>query len=123
MLDKQCGRCKGTGYVSNPDTGTIGCSLCAGCYGSGKEPEVKVHILSAEVTLHDKPRYIAWPTGNSDVHGYKIVEVARANGFVSRHPACSIMWDFYRDGLRHLNKDRFIAYRVIEQEGDRNETS
>jgi hypothetical protein len=62
-----------------------------------------------------KPRYIAWPTNKSHVHGYTLVEVVRANGLIERYRACNIMWDHYRTN-RKRSEERFIAYRVIEQE-------
>jgi hypothetical protein len=62
-----------------------------------------------------KPRYIAWPTGKFDVHGYTLVEVVRANGLIERYRACNILWDHYTANLRR-SENRFIAYRVIEQE-------
>jgi hypothetical protein len=111
-MDK-CQACDGKGLT---DLGwpIIGCGACSICHGTGELPEFKVHILSAEVTLHDKPRYIAWTYKAPRISSCSMVEIVRANGDIERHRSGSIVWDGYKTARD--NNNRFIAYRVIEQE-------
>lgn len=107
----KCQSCDGSG-LTGPGLPIIGCGPCALCNGTGATPEFKVHILSAEVSMHDRPRFKAWYGGECPVEEGTVSERVYRDGVMtlSQSAIDDYIW-------RHWgNKDDIIAYRVIDQD-------
>jgi hypothetical protein len=120
-MSKFCVPCAGSGSITSINFGRISCFKCRTCNGSGKEPEVKLHTLSAEIELHDKPRYIAHTGKGRPVARNAVVSVIFHDSPECVGPMAASYW---ADGDENWwihddteNSDcHIIAYRVIEQE-------
>jgi hypothetical protein len=111
-MSKICIPCHGSGSITSINFGRISCFECRTCNGSGKESVHKTTILSAEVELHDKPRYIAWYGGRCPVDSDQPVEIVLTSSDTNTGTAGFFTW------LKIGRIDDIIAYRVIEQENE-----